>query len=78
MATTRASGKPSPGFCSRLCGKRTWFCAVSGIDTVVPSTNLTSRSRHRHALGCPAHRRMPTSLARRVGKPGGSRLRASQ
>jgi hypothetical protein len=42
-ATSRASGKPNPGFCVGGCGQSFWFSFVSGIETVVPSTTFTGR-----------------------------------
>lgn len=73
MATNRASGKPSPGFCVRLCGKRVWLDAVSGIDTV---TSFTSRPRQRHARGCCVHSNSPISRPKRSISPKGRRDRA--
>lgn len=46
IATRRAIGKPTPGFCPSGCGYVFWFSGVSGIETVVPSTSLTERPFH--------------------------------
>src|SRR3989304_3504794 len=77
-ATSRAIGKPSPGFCTPCCGYRAWFSSVSGIVTVVPSTIFTGRPRHLHPAVEPPSSRSPTLLPSRSTSPNGNLLRALQ
>jgi hypothetical protein len=61
-----------------LRGKFLRLSAVSGIDTVVPSTSLISRPRHFQCSAWRALKRSATARLKRCTSPSGKRLRALQ
>ena len=74
--TTRAMGKPRPGFCVVGCGYSAWFAVVSGMLMVLPSTQVNvcrplSKATHiRHLLLAAVGGDLRLVKRRMIGTPG--------
>ncbi len=77
MATGRAKGNPTPGFWVFCWGNSFWLAAVSGMETVVPSTNFTGCPFQFHCVPA-ASARSATSRASLASRDSVGRLRALQ